>query len=208
MSRKLRARILIVCLLALLVGFTAWWSRNTKPEGATPKAAADASELNVPPATPAAPVNPAVPAVSQQGGNFDYFSPEMRQLVAKLDRGEPVRLALGEAAAKTYYTAPTRVTTDTFKISTGVATVMPASYRVYTGYEFLPSGAKGDHLSIAVVNDAVAMALITPTGEYRIERNELSGKLEALRLRDVAERGVDSAEENCRTLPNGAHIIT
>jgi len=202
MSKKLRARILIVCLLALLVGFTAWWSRNTKPEGATPKAAADASELNVPPATPA------VPAASQQGGNFDYFSPEMRQLVAKLDRGEPVRLALGEAAAKTYYTAPTRVTTDTFKISTGVATVMPASYRVYTGYEFLPSGAKGDHLSIAVVNDAVAMALITPTGEYRIERSELSGKLEALRLRDVAERGVDSAEENCRTLPNGAHIIT
>ncbi|MEI6176099.1 MAG: Ig-like domain-containing protein [Verrucomicrobiota bacterium] len=207
-------RLIFIALLVLLAGALTYFLRQSGNEHAGEKAtsppkAPAAASTNLPDqsTSPAVAQVPGVPRVPSGPPPDDHFSPEMRKLVASLDRGEPVRLKIGEGAAKTYYTAPRRVTAENFKISQGVKTELPSSFRVYTGYEFLPSGAKGEQISIAVVNDAVAMSLITRTGDYRVEKNAETGKLEAVRLKSIAEPGAGSEEKNCQATANGSHVI-
>ena len=114
--------------------------------------------------------------------NGGAFTAQTKRLLAWVDEGNPLDVQIGENASHRYAFRPVQVTSDDFRISTGVENELPAQYKVYGGREFLPSGEAGHPASFAVVNGAVALAITQNGQHFLVETDPRTGELYATAL--------------------------
>jgi len=176
-----------ILLVALAVGLIYYWqSQKIRTVDVLAMKAAhtlsDSEDQNefVEPFTEVAPTAPDL-----------YYSEEMKRLVGWLEAGRPLDLKIGELAPRDYSFRRTIVTTGAFKISNSPTEQMPASWAVYDGRELLPTGQLGEAASLAVVNDALSMAVTIDGVKYLVETDPETEALIATQLKGT---GLDEGE--------------
>ena len=170
-----RFRFLLLTLIAAILVFVLgrlWLTPPTIGHDAEVRASTEPGGEPSPSAAAAKQTMPAVsaeptPAYEQEA----QFSPEMARLVTGIHAGRPVTVRLGDSELR-YLFRPRVVTSENFRISVGLETEFASAFEVFEGRRILADGSLVESASLAVVNDAVSMALETEAGSILVERNE------------------------------------
>ena len=157
-------------------------------------APADHVQGDAPPAVN--PVPAVMPPLSKVAApQVPEFSQRNRDLAAAIAAGQPLTITVG-GEERQYLFRPDNIGGEDFRIAIGVDTEMAAEYQVYNGRELLDNGELGDGASLALVNDALALAYEGADANYLI-RQERDGRLLSHQL--------GGAELTCDCAP-GRHV--
>jgi len=171
---------LIVLLAAGILILKTGSSTDTTDQTGEPPQAIQTSAPEVATTSPK-PAPATLPAASHGDdwmNNGGEFTEPTAELVEWLDAGKPLAIRIGDEEAR-YGFRPSGITTEDFRLSSGITREMPAEYRIYSGRQLLPDGSLGERASVAVVNGAVSMAVTRDGMEYLVETDPETGQLYA-----------------------------